>query len=116
MKQATLIGFVMLAVFLMGPGNPVWAQHTGHGSSPMPATEAAKTGQVKGSTVEVDKTAITVKMDHKGMDHRETYQITGQTKIKGNLAAGSEVVVKYREQQGVKIATDIEVQKANKRR
>lgn len=116
MKQATLIGFVVLAVFLMAPGNYVWAQHGGHGASPMPARDTAKMGKVKGRTVEVDKRAITVKVDHKGMEHQETYQITDRTRIKGDPAAGAEVKVKYREEQGVRIATDIEVQRVSKSR
>lgn len=116
MKQTTLIGFVMLAVFLMAPRNFVWAQHGGHGASPMPARDIPKTGTVKGRTVEVDKTAITVKIDHKGMEHQETYQITDRTRIKGDPAAGTEVKVKYREEQGVRIATVIEVQRVSKSR
>ena len=96
---------------------PVVAQHTGHtghagGDATMPSMPHVTSGKTKGQVVEFDKTALMVKAEgRKGSTQPATFQIVENTKVKGELAGGADVVVKWTEQNGVKVAKSIEVKK-----
>ncbi len=109
-KLATLA----FAVLLGGPF-VVRAQHD-HGSSmPMPSIPQVRTGKVTGKVVDVSDNSITVETNKKGQTLRAaTYLIDGRTKTKGTPTVGQEVVVKYREERGALVATNIEVKKTKR--
>jgi|DewCreStandDraft_2_1066082.scaffolds.fasta_scaffold22637_1 hypothetical protein len=115
MKNAILATFA-LAVVLSGRF-AAWAQHD-HGSSmPMPSTPQVRTGKITGKIVDVSDSSITVETNNKGQTLRAaTYLIDRRTKIKGAPTVGQEVVVKYREERGVVVATNIEVKKTKRPR
>lgn len=95
----------------------VAGQHEGHGggiSNPMPAREVAKTGKSTGKVVSVNQASITIEVQKKGQPETLSFLITEQTKTKGEIAVGTEVKVKYREEMAVKTATSIEVGKTKK--
>ena len=115
MRNKVLLEAVALTLFVAGTGGSVaLAQHGGHGGH-MPASQpaAVKTGKVKGTIVEVSPTSITVETQKKGQVERIPFLIDGQTKTKGELLEGSEVTVKYREENGLRTATSVEVKKTN---
>lgn len=119
MKRTILIRTAVLAVFMAAFDNSVaLAQHTGHGghSSSPEAVYVVHTGKTKGRVVEVDKNSVTVETQQKRGVTQDTFQIADATKIKGNLSAGADVVIKYRHASGAKIATSIEVKKAKQTR
>lgn len=92
----------------------VWSQHGGQGSAALRRGRSVEVRRAQGKTVEVGKTAVNEKVARKAMERQEIYQITDRTRIKGDVAAGTQFMVRYREEQGVRIATDIEVQGVNK--
>lgn len=115
--RISLAGTVLFGVILIGPGIPAAsAQHGGHGGHgggdmSMPSVPVVKTGKVKGKIVQVNPESITVEMEKKGQTERTTYMFDGRTKKKGDLEAGTEVVVKYREVRGAPVATSVEAKK-----
>lgn len=116
MKNAILVTLAF-AVVLGGPF-AAWAQHD-HGSSgssmPMPSIPQVRTGKVTGKVVDVSDNSITVETNKKGQTLRAaTYLIDGRTKTKGTPTVGQEVVVKYREERGALVATNIEVKKTKR--
>lgn len=111
-----LSGTLLLGAFLIGPGIPVaTAQHGGHsgggGGMSMPSVPAVRTGKVKGRLVQASPESITVETEKKGQTERSTYMLNERTKKKGDLEAGAEVVVKYREEPGAPVATSVEAKK-----
>ncbi len=115
MKSTFLVGVVAVTFFLAGMGSTVaLAQHSGHGglAPSSPPTPVVQTGKMKGKIVEVDSNSITVETQKGGRTERITCLIGGNTKTKGELHLGADVVVKYREEQGIKTATSVEVKKA----
>ncbi len=113
MKNAVL-ATLAFAVVLSGPF-AAWAQHD-HGSSmPMPSIPQVRTGKVTGKVVNVSDNSITVETNKKAQTLRAaTYLIDGRTKTKGTPTVGQEVVVKYREERGAAVATNIEVKKTKR--
>ena len=114
MKNTMLVTFVLAAV-LSGPFM-AWAQHGGHGgsSTPMPSVPEVRTGKTTGKVVEVNDNSITVETNIQGETLKATYLIDRRTKTNGTPAVGQEVVVKYREERGVLVATNIEVKKTRR--
>ena len=118
MKSTVLIEALLVAVLLVGIGSSVVrAQHAGHGdpSFPFPSAPAVRTGKAKGKIVEFDRTSITLETEQKGRTETVTYLVGDRTKIKGDLTPGADVVVKFREEDGGRMATSIEVKKAKGR-
>jgi RNase P/RNase MRP subunit p29 len=112
MKNA-MLATVALVAALNGP-SMAWAQHD-HGSSmPMPSIPQVRTGKVTGKVVDFTDNSITVETNKKGQTLKATYLIDGRTKAKGTPAVGQEVTVKYREERGAQVATNIEVKKAKR--
>jgi hypothetical protein len=73
-----------------------------------------RTGKVTGKVVDVNDNSITVETNKKGQTLKATYLIDGRTKAKGTPAVGQEVTVKYREDRGAQVATNIEVKKTKR--
>lgn len=116
MKRAILVLAILVVGTGLGAGHiAALPQHGGHGggghSPAMESVPSIRTGKLKGKIVEVDETSITVETQEKGKPVRTTCLIDPRTKTKGNPAAGEEVVVKYREEEGRKTATSIEIKK-----
>ncbi len=115
MKNMILVGAVALTLVFGGIGSSLaLAQHSGHGGalpSPPPAP-VVHSGKVKGKIVAVDSTSITVETLKAGRTEKVTCFIGDKTKTKGELRVGAEVVVKYREELGIRTATSVEVKKA----
>jgi hypothetical protein len=114
MKLRNVVRTLILATFgasLFGP--PVLAQHAGHGGGtmPSPTMPAVRSGKVKGTIIEFTSTSVTVEKEKSKQTERIVCLIDGQTKVKGKLAVGAQVVVKYREQENANIATTVEVKK-----
>ncbi len=115
MRSTILAGAVAVTFFLAGMGSTVApAQHSGHGglAPSFPPTPVIQTGKMKGKIVEVDASSITVETQKAGRTEKVICFIGDRTKTKGELRVGADVVVKYREEQGVRTATTIEVKKA----
>lgn len=113
MKNAPLATFAFAVVL---GGFAARAQHD-HGSSmPMPSVPQVQTGKVTGKIVDVSDNSITVETSKKGdsSSRAATYLRDGRTKTKGIPAVGQEVVVKYREERGALVATNIEVKKTKR--
>lgn len=114
MKRVLLVVAIAVAGTGLGAGYiAALPQHGGHGghSTASESLPSVRTGKIKGKIVEVDETSITVETQEKGKPVRTTCLIDPRTKTKGNPAAGEEVVVKYREEEGRKTATSIEIKK-----
>lgn len=114
MKLRNTVRTLILATFvasLFGPS--VLAQHGGHGGGTMPPSTmpVVRTGKVKGTIVEFTSTSVTVEKEKSKQTERIVCLIDGQTKVKGELAVGAQVVVKYRVEESAKIATSVEVKK-----
>ena len=112
MKNAMLATVALVAV-LSGP-SVAWAQHDHGSSTPMPSMPQVRTGKVTGKVVDVNDNSITVETNKKGQTLKATYLIDGRTKAKGTPAVGQEVTVKYREDRGAQVATNIEVKKSKR--
>ena len=109
-----MVEAVALTIFLAGTGGSVaLAQHSGHGVPvpPSPAAPVVQTGKLKGKVVDFDPTSITLETQKKGRTERVICLIGAGTKTRGDLQIGADVVVKYREEAGNKMATSIEVKK-----
>ncbi|MBI4445562.1 MAG: hypothetical protein HY645_06580 [Acidobacteria bacterium] len=91
-------------------------QHGGHGeggmSMPMPEHESMKTGTHTGRVLSVDQSSMALAVMKNGKVETIMLSLTDQTKTKGEIAPGTEVKVKYREEMGMKLATNIEVKKS----
>ena len=118
MKSRVGAELVAAVVFIAFLGQFVaLAQHAGHGggggdySPPPNMSESVRTGNAKGKVVEFDRTSLTLETQKKGRAVRATYLIDAGTKTKGNVEAGAEVEVKYREMPGMFMATSVEVKK-----
>jgi len=117
MKLANLVRTIAVAALIAsGSGAVLATQHGGHGGQSTPpgaqgSSPATRTGKARGRIVEVDRNSITVETQNKGKTERIVCLIDGKTKLKGELAAGVEVAVNFREESGAKIATKIEVKK-----
>ncbi len=83
-------------------------------SMPMPMTPSVKTGKYTGKVIGMDQSTITVEFQRKGRAETVTLFTTGETKTKGEIAVGTEVKVKYREEGVQRIATSIEGKKKAK--
>ncbi len=117
MRSTILVGAVAVTFFLAGMGSTVaLAQHSEHGGAPpsSPPAPVVHGGKVKGKIVAVDSSSITVETQKAGGTERITCLIDSRTKTKGDLPIGAEVVVKYREEQGIRTATSVEVKKAKR--
>lgn len=114
MKLRNTVRTLILATFvasLFGPS--LLAQHGGHGGGTMPPSTmpVVRTGKVKGTIVEFTSTSVTVEKEKSKQTERIVCLIDGQTKVKGELAVGAQVVVKYRVAESAKIAISVEVKK-----
>jgi hypothetical protein len=116
MKNTKLVEALMATLFVAGiGGSPTLAQHAGHGahSSSPQANQVAGTKKIKGRIVEIDRNSIAVETQQSGRTETVIFYLQPRTEIKGDLEAGANVVVKYREDDKIKFATSIEVKRAN---
>jgi len=115
MKQNRSRMALVLAVLVsFGQTLLVSGQHGGHGGGmPEPTREFVKTGKYTGKVVTVDQSTIAIEVMKKGKTETFTFLKTDQTKSKGQGEAvpGAEVKIKYREEGGQMVATEIEVKK-----
>ncbi len=112
-----VIGAIVVNLMLLAMSQAVLvrAQHEGHGgglSAPMPPREFVKTGKQSGKVASFDQSSITVEVRQKGQTETVSFFITDRTKTKGEIAVGAPVKIKYREEKGQKIATNIEIRRA----
>ena len=111
-----LIGRAFLVVGITtGMPLSILAQHD-HGSGgmsmPMPSAPASRAGKLPGILVSREETSITIEAKRKG--DPTTFMIDGQTRFKGDVQAGAEIIVKYQEQAGgMQKATSVEAKKGS---
>ena len=111
-----VIGAMVVTLMLLAMSQAVLVrgQHEGHGgglSAPMPPREFVKTGKHSGKVVSFDQSSLTVEVQKKGQTETVSLFVTDRTKSKGEIAVGAPVKVKYREEKGQKIATNIEIKR-----
>lgn len=112
-----VIGVMVVTLMLLAMSQAVLVrgQHQGHGgglTAPMPPLEFVKTGKQSGKVASFDQSSITVEVRQKGQTETVSFFITDRTKTKGEIALGAPVKVRYREEKGQKIATNIEIRRA----
>lgn len=112
--------FILLAtgMVMAGPSaRPTMAQHAGHGGTPTSTwpESAPWSGKEKGKVTELTKTSITIEKQKKRSTETVTYLMNDRIEVKGELAVGSEVVIHYRQQSGIKTVTRIEVKKSQQK-
>ena len=119
MKSTMLLNAVAVSVLVAAVEAPLAvAQHSGHEmpSVPSPAAPVARTGKAQGRILELSNTSITLETQRKGRAEKVTYLMGGETKRKGDLGVGADVVVRYREERGNNIATSVEAKKQKRPR
>jgi outer membrane lipoprotein-sorting protein len=102
MKRNTLLIVFSLALILVGSA---WAQTAKHSSN------AAKDMKMSGAVVSSSSSELVLSSTIKGKKEQETFVVNPQTKTRGTLAAGDRAVVRYKNENGQKVATIITVQK-----
>ena len=80
--------------------------HSGHGGATYP-TPQIRTGKERGRVVSQDENSITVEITKKGKTVEKAFFLTGNTERKGEVQPGSEVEIRYREENGRLLATSI---------
>ena len=119
MRKKVIGAMVVTLLLAMSQAVLVRGQHEGHGgglSAPMPPREFVKTGKQSGKVVSFDQSSITVEVQKKGQTETVSLFVTDRTKTKGEIAVGAPVKVKYREEKGQTIATNIEAKRTKDER
>ena len=80
--------------------------HSGHGGSSHPAPQI-RTGKERGRVVSQDENSITLEITKKGKMVEKAFFLTGNTERRGEVQPGSEVELRYREENGRLLATSI---------
>ena len=114
MRKKGIGAMVVTLLLAMSQAVLVRGQHEGHGgglSAPVPPLEFVKTGKHSGKVVSFDQSSITVEVQNKGQTETVRFLITDRTKTKGEIAVGAPVKVKYQDEKGIKIATNIEIKR-----
>jgi hypothetical protein len=103
MKRSLLLVSFVAALFLAGS---VWAA--------VPKQTGAQTGNLtmQGTIVSSSSSELVLSAKVKGKTEQETFVLNPQTKAMGDLAAGSVAVIHYKNDNGQKVATSINVHKA----
>ncbi len=82
--------------------------HSGHGGATYPAPQI-RTGKERGRVVSQDENSIKLEITRKGKTVEMAFFLTGNTERRGEVQAGSEVELRYREENGRLLATSIKV-------
>jgi hypothetical protein len=103
MKKNTLLVAFTLALLLVGSA---WAATAKHGSN-------MSGSKMSGKIVTVNSSELTLASKVKGKSEQETFVINPQTKTAGTLNPGERATVRYKNENGQKIATMISAHKAS---
>jgi hypothetical protein len=104
-KKSTV--FIALAMALLLVGS-VWA------ANPKKSSNAATGMKMSGTIVSSSNSELVLSSPAKGKGQQETFVINPDTKTNGNLAAGSRATVRYKDENGQKVATMINARAAHK--
>ena len=103
MKRNTLLIALVLGLIMAGSVLAAGSKPAGN------ATESSK---ISGTIVSSSSSELVVSSVLKGKTERETFVVNAQTKTSGTPAAGEKVTVRYKNENGEKIATMISVRKS----
>ncbi len=101
-KNVLLIGFVV-GLLLAGSA---WATTAKHKSSTSGMT------RMSGTIVSNNNSELVLSSTKNGKSEQETFVINPQTKTRGTLAAGERAIVRYKTENGQKVATMVSSHKA----
>jgi hypothetical protein len=104
MKRSTL--FIVLSLALLITGS-LYARPKTHSSN------TATGMKMSGAIVSSSNSELVLSSNIKGKSQQETFLINPQTKTKGNLAAGNKAIVRYKDENGQKIATMVTAHSAS---
>jgi hypothetical protein len=102
MKKNTLLVALTLALLLVGSA---WATTAKHNNMLV--------YKMSGKIVSVNSSSLTLASKVKGKSEQETFVINPQTKTTGTLNPGEKAIVRYKNENGQKIATMIRAHKAS---
>jgi hypothetical protein len=104
-KNVLLVGFVA-GLLLIGSAFAATAKH--HGS-----TAANGTLKMSGKIVSNSNSELVLSSTKNGKSEQETFVVNPQTKTKGSLSSGERAIVRYKNENGQKVATMISARKMN---
>ena len=102
MKKNLLIGFVA-GLLLIGSAWAAPSKNTANMSGTL---------KMSGKIVSSSSTELVMSSSKKGKTEQETFVVNPQTKTTGTLAAGERAIVRYKNENGQKVATMINAHKA----
>jgi len=102
MKRNTLLVAFTLALVLVGSAFAA-AKHTGN--------TAAATLKMSGTIVSSSSSELVLSSKVNGKAEQDNFVVNPETKTKGTLAAGERAVVRYKNENGQKVATMISASK-----
>lgn len=82
--------------------------HSGHSGSSAPAPQV-RTGKEKGRVMARDENSLTLETSKKGKRLEKTFFLSSETQWKGQAQSGSDVEIKFRQENGRLLATSIAV-------
>ena len=99
----------IIIALLLTPGVLAQHDHGGHGGHAVPSFPAqqARTGKESGRVIGHDQNSITIATSKKGKTVEKTFFLTKETYRKGAADPGTEVQVKFREENGRLLATSV---------
>ncbi len=101
MKRNSLIAFALVLV-LVGSAFAAASKHSSNASGIM---------KMSGTVVSSTSSELVLSSKMKGKAEQETFVVNPQTKTRGTLSAGETVTVRYKNENGQKVATMISAHK-----
>lgn len=109
-KRLRMAGWMpLIFALLLTPGVLAQHDHGGHGGHAVPSFPAqqVRTGKESGRVIGHDENSVTISMSKKGKNVEKTFFLTKETRRKGVADLGSDVEVKFREENGRLLATSV---------
>jgi hypothetical protein len=104
-KRSTMFIALTMALLLVGS---VWA------ATPKKSSNAATGMKMSGRIISSSNSELVLSSPAKGKGQQESFVINPETKTNGNLTAGSRATVRYKDENGQKVATMITAHAAHK--
>jgi hypothetical protein len=105
MKKSTLFIALTMAMLLVGS---VWA------ANPKKSSNATSGMKISGTIVSASSSELVLSSQAKGKNQQETFVINPETKTSGSLAAGTKATVRYKSENGQKVATMVSARSIHK--
>ncbi len=102
MKRNTILIAFTLALVLVGSAFAGTSKHSSNASGAM---------KMSGTVVSSSSTELVLSSKVNGKTEQETFVVNPETKTSGTLSAGERAIVRYKDENGKKVATMISVHK-----